>query len=475
MLVWNADIRQYVEDGLDADGNPDYSKQSLPQASGNGRLIDPKYATDAEWGNLNVDGGDAYKWRSPSGAKGQMVMTANGPMFQLPEDANTNYVTRDTNQSALGNFISELGQMGAGAAGMYGAVSGLGNLFGNGLASLSGTTTPSVTSSVTNGVPFTPEQQVGGWSTSATGDNIGEWDWLDNALQGDNNGIDFTPGAAGGDAVNGWDFPVDTTAGGTTIPASSIGADFGDVAMPPGTTAPSGVFGSNAYGDPMTVIKQIAQGTLPLSSLFGAGGTSNQQGTSAFGTGQPNYGNALAALFGYMGNQDMANKLLEATKYATDKADPFASQRPYYQSALKNMYDNPSQVMNNSVFSGIRDQAMNATQRALSAKGYGGSGNEALGMMQAGTQAQTQFAMPYLQQLATNAGAGFGPGQAGSIYQQGQTQAAQAQNNAYGNIGYGINQAIGNRSPLEDLFGRITSNGGQGNTGGGSGINIRIA
>jgi len=132
--------------------------------------------------------------------------------------------------------------------------------------------------------------------------------------------------------------------------------------------------------------------------------------------------------------------------------------------------------MNNSLFSGIRDQAMNATQRALSAKGYGGSGNEALGMMQAGTQAQTQFAMPYLQQLATNAGAGFGPGQAGSIYQQGAGGAAQAQNNAYGNIGYGINQAIGNRSPLEDLFGRITSNGGQGNTGGnGSGINIRIA
>ena len=462
--------REWKPTKYDSDGNPmEYGwVDNGPDPSEIVTFADGSKGTRLPVWGQDENGNPTY---DPSGYKTAMGQSGGTPgTHQIFRQT----IAKDDPSSAFGNFASNLAQMGGAAAGMYGAVSGLGNLFGNGLASLSGSaSTPSVTSSVTNGVPFTPEQQVGGWSTSATGDNMGEWDWLDNALQGDNNGIDFTPGAMGGDTGSGWDFPVNNTMGGTTIPASSIGADFGDVPVASGSTAPSGTFGGNVYGDPLTIVRQIANGTLPLSSLFNADGTSNATNFTSNGI---NYGNVLASLFGYMGNQEMADSLLEASRNAADRADPFAAQRPYYQSALKNMYDNPSQMMNNSLFSGIRDQAMNATQRALSAKGYGGSGNEALGMMQAGTQAQTQFAMPYLQQLATNAGAGFGPGQAGSIYQQGAGGAAQAQNNAYGNIGYGINQAIGNRSPLEDLFGRITSNGGQGNTGGnGSGINIRIA
>lgn len=117
--------QQWKPTQFDDQGQPmaygwvDDSPTNLSEASGKGQLIDPKWATNDEWGNYNVDGGTAQKWRSASGARGQMVSTPNGPMFQLPEDANMNYSTTDSSANMGG-----LGQIGSLFSGPIGIAAG---------------------------------------------------------------------------------------------------------------------------------------------------------------------------------------------------------------------------------------------------------------------------------------------------------------------------------------------------------------
>ena len=471
--------------------------ESLDWNLNHGWVIDPGTGQLTTMGTqrdrFNVQTPIQGTWTDPESGAVYYMTQPGGVSMTAPTHDNTNF--------GLGTFIRDV------ATGPIGMAIGAGlgpTLFGNssvgaGLdtsgfgaydagafnAGSAGGSLPSITSSVQNGGSFVPQQQVGGWSTTATGGNMGEWDWLDQALQGNNNGIDFPVNDAGNTTqswANGdWiDQNVATNNGGITPNWADSGATTAPGVGIDGNTvsAPSGVAGSNVYGNPLDVLKNIYNGSIPLSSLFGSGGGN----TSNAGPVQPgtngNIGNLISALFGYAGQNNLADKLLEASKYATDKADPFASQRGFYQGELQKLYTDPNALMNNSMFTGARDQAMNQAQRMLASKGYSGSGNEALQMMKAGTQAQTQYAIPYLQQTSTNAGASFGPGAAGQIAQTGMTGAAQASNNANGYLGYGLNQLMGgnnNQSSLDQLYGKI----GQGVLsnmmgGGSSGSGMRI-
>jgi hypothetical protein len=426
--------------------------QQLP-AAGSGRLVDQKYYTDQDWGNTGINGGDTDKWRSPTGQKGRLVMGPNGPMFELPSDAQFSTV-KDTSGSALGGIINpfqdgSLANFALRAYGMYQGVNGLGNLY----------------NTVTSSIPTGGTTNTTALNTTTGGTNVGdEWNWV----------LDNEDAMLGQAANTGAD--LGATMPPATPPSYAVGDGFGDVPFVDAAgnpiTPPSGYLGSNVYGNPDDILKNIFSSGNPIAkliTLFGSGGIAEGlnkliSGADAQSSSQGGYqfpwANAISAYFGYQGQKELADKILEGTKYAVDKADPFASQRGFYQDQLKSLYTNPSQMLNNPLFTAARDQATNAAQRAYSAKGYHDSTNELNGIGTAATNASLQHALPYMQQTATNAGATFGPGASGQIAQAGTQAAAQATNNANGALGYGFGQIMQGNQPsmLESIFGTQNKN-----------------
>lgn len=321
------------------------------------------------------------------------------------------------------------------------------------------------------------------WQTNNTGDSKmtnDEFNVIDNmrgaGLVNDPNstamGGEFSQSGDGGDASSIW-----KTTGSNEIYNGTGSA--GDNYLNYGVTGdPNDIDPNNSYWNlnPDGNGGENVDGgnTIPnfLKLLFGGGGASGGMSgllksihpdlhKAIFGNmtqGQGDYkfpwSNVISGVLGYMGQNSTAKAITDATKYAVDKADPFASQRSIYQGKLAEAYNNPSSFLNNPLFTTARDDAINATQRKLAANGFNASGNEGLELTKAGTSATLNQAMPYMDLLSTNAGAKFSPAGAGQTALTGGMAAAQASNNALGNLGYAASSAANGQQPsiLENMF-----------------------
>ena len=155
-------------------------------------------------------------------------------------------------------------------------------------------------------------------------------------------------------------------------------------------------------------------------------------------------GTAVAgAAAGSLVSSAMAPSPSGGAQGAANAADPFASQRPQYQTMLSNLINNPSSVTSTPGYQFQMDQALKGVEGSAAAQGMLNSGNVLSALTtQAGNQASTQY-YNQAELLAQLAGANIGsPGTAGQIL-QGQNLANQQSASALGNqIGGAVNQGI---------------------------------
>jgi len=131
------------------------------------------------------------------------------------------------------------------------------------------------------------------------------------------------------------------------------------------------------------------------------------------------------------------------SQQAASAADPFAGQRPQYQTMLANLINNPSSVTSTPGYQFQMDQALKGVEGSAAAQGMLNSGNVLSALTtQAGNEASTQY-YNQAELLAQLAGANIGsPGTAGQILQKQDLinqQSASALGNQVGGI---VNQGI---------------------------------
>ena len=106
----------------------------------------------------------------------------------------------------------------------------------------------------------------------------------------------------------------------------------------------------------------------------------------------------------------------QPTSQAAQIADPFAAQRPQYQSMLQQLMTNPASIQGSPGYQFQMDQGLQAVNRNEAAKGMLGSGNRLQELMQYGQGLASQDYNNQFLRLANLAGASAGqPGTAGSL------------------------------------------------------------
>jgi len=219
-------------------------------------------------------------------------------------------------------------------------------------------------------------------------------------------------------------------------------AGVGSLAAPTGAAAGSGI-GSGLGASPATG----GAGTSIWSTISKALGLPGSGGAaSGAASGLSPLMQLLGGGLEWWQSGQNADKLSEAIKAASEKADPFASQRGFYQDMLKQSYSDPNFFANNPVFAGMRDIATNDAARKMSAGGYTGSGNILHEIADRVQKQGMNYATQFQGQLAQNAGAGISPGVGANIAAQGANQVMQAnqqQNGAMGNTLANLPGAIG--------------------------------
>jgi hypothetical protein len=75
-------------------------------------------------------------------------------------------------------------------------------------------------------------------------------------------------------------------------------------------------------------------------------------------------------------------------------ADPFRSERKYYQEMLRGLMANPSSVLQDPIFQGSLDLGYQGVSRQMASRGFMDSGNEMIGLFDYGQKS----ALGYLQQ-----------------------------------------------------------------------------
>ena len=148
----------------------------------------------------------------------------------------------------------------------------------------------------------------------------------------------------------------------------------------------------------------------------------------------PLIGSALGGIFGGPSGQQQGSP--------QQIADPFASQRPQYQTALNNLTTGGSSAIASDPSYQFRlQQGMDATNRGLAQSGQTGSGAQVAQLAQYGQgMASTEYANQF-SRLASLSGANInGTGAAAGIAQQNQQQ----QNMGFGQIGNALAGGVGN-------------------------------
>lgn len=184
------------------------------------------------------------------------------------------------------------------------------------------------------------------------------------------------------------------------------------------------------------------------SALTPAGATAGTGGAFSWLENILNNPLALNALGG-IANQLFNNtpeKLKENAQTGAAMADPFATQRPFYQGELLNIYNNPNYLETTPWYKGLRDTTLNDVSRSMAARGYNMSSNETKGMATELQNRSFQYLQPWTQMTGQFAGAGGNPGTAGQIYTQGAnagTLAGQNQMGDWAQIFRGIPELAG--------------------------------
>ena len=148
-------------------------------------------------------------------------------------------------------------------------------------------------------------------------------------------------------------------------------------------------------------------------------------------------GGLLPSLIGAGGNLYALDQFKDLINKAQEQADPFASQRPQYQQMLSQMTTDPNFVKNSPVFQNIMNPAIKETQAAMSARGYNNSGNMLEEINKRGVEEASKFYLPMMNQIGGFAGAGFGPGQSGTIGAQGAFGQTNQLKDIFGDLGLG--------------------------------------
>ena len=244
-------------------------------------------------------------------------------------------------------------------------------------------------------------------------------------------------------------------------------ADFGNVGFDPGAEGMYGMGGGGGGGMPLgdesmwfdgmspSQLGTANGGLLPnipgssesfLSKLF-KGLTNQLPGSDGKGGYSFPWGNAISSLLGAVGQRGTQKDLQSLMDQARQAQDPFAGERPGYQSQLRGLATNPSGFFQDPAISSAINEAMNLSNRSLVAQGYNSSGNQKAELTKVAQNEAFKQYMPYLRQIGQFAGAEFGPGNVGSVVGNIGTSAANAGTAVQGNLGAGLASILQGNQP----------------------------
>lgn len=190
-----------------------------------------------------------------------------------------------------------------------------------------------------------------------------------------------------------------------------------------------------------------AQGQMNQPSR-GGGGAPQQSGNYQLPLGQ-----LLAGLLGAYGNNRAVGQQRDLMNQAAGAADPFASQRGFYQDQLRASYQDPTQLWNSPAWQTLRQQMLQDSTAKDAASGR---------LTDFGNRDQRVAAsfmgeyLPRMQQgLMAPSGANSNPAAVGNIMAQLGPQGIQAGNNQIGSLGSLLNILINGQQPstLDKAFG----------------------
>lgn len=183
----------------------------------------------------------------------------------------------------------------------------------------------------------------------------------------------------------------------------------------------------------------VAQGVMNAGSLWDSLGSALGLTPTAMNSlkGIAGFGGSLLE---YLQSKDIGKDLASALDRASATADPFGSQRGYYQDMLKQSYSDPNFFKNNAVFQGISSTAMSDAERSAAARGYNNSSNVLYDVADRVQKTGMNYATQFQGQLAQNAGAGISPGTAATIQAQGAQTVANANQQTNGAMGATLGQ-----------------------------------
>jgi hypothetical protein len=355
-----------------------------------------------------------------AGPSSPFQMNAQGTAATYVPEKQTVFPSYDPKSTGLSGFMEKaipglaLGLMGGG---LLGAISG-GSM---GIAPGSLGTAGAGAGAAASPFPFSPETAWAGMDAAGSGSTLGS--------------------LFGSGATSVADDAAFTNAG------VDVGS-FGSGSLPGANTLSQ--FADDAFTNAGNAVQTFTSGGAAADAAGGAGesiwssigkalGLGGQVASGLTGAaGQSGLGSLLGLLGGgleWWQSDKNADKLSDAIKSASEKADPFASQRPFYQDQLKQSYTDPNYFNNSPVFAGMRDIAVNDASRKMSAGGYTGSGNILHEIADRVQKQGMNYATQFQGQLAQNAGAGISPGTGASIAAQGANQVMQANQQTNGAMG----------------------------------------
>ena len=191
----------------------------------------------------------------------------------------------------------------------------------------------------------------------------------------------------------------------------------------------------------------VNSGSMPSSLVdilkkIGVNNMTTQAGSYKFP-----WGTALSSVLSAFGNRNKQKSLEDLMGRASAAADPFAGQRPQYQTQLSELSKSPANFFNDPAIAEAIKAQMDKTNRYMAAQGYNMSGNQMTEVNNAGMREAFNQYLPFLQQISNQAGAQFGPGQSGSILATLGTGAANAGTQTQGDLGVLINSILRGQQP----------------------------
>lgn len=139
-----------------------------------------------------------------------------------------------------------------------------------------------------------------------------------------------------------------------------------------------------------------------------------------------------------------AQKMKQLASGAYKASDPFGSQRPIYAAQLAALMKDPSSLKNDPAYQFQLNAGSDAVERSMAARGFLGSGNEAIALTEYGQKFGSQYLDQRMKFLAELSGAGISPNFGASL--SGYASGIDTASAALASLGYGSTMA-GQPSP----------------------------